>query len=370
MLKSKYFIDIVRRNHGVFDFAQLRWASYTNRQSKMLAKLMTGKRKPFYKWGDTTAPKQPTLFEETAPNQPSKIITRRSITLNKMFMRHVTEIMASGPIGYELAQIGLHITQVKVCQQYNGLNIFWTASATDDYDMVEQKLESIKKSLRHQLHQMQVMGNVPHITFVRDRQPSYLDELQETMAKADYGDDFVPTLTKQLNDKDEFDIHAESVRQIDEETGEEIIKKPSSIPPMRQDVFGVDHARILDRIKQSMAKKKQAWDVFDKKMTNKSDNPVPFTLSTSFESIRKDHEREKKSGELLNEFLLQRKQMRKEQKQAEQTVSNSVFYPVSMEYSSNDSNNYDATDDQHLFDDENEMQKFYEDYESIDEEKM
>lgn len=366
MFKSKHLIDIFRRNQSVFEL-QLRWASYTNRESKMLAKLMTGKRKPFYKWEDSTTPKTPSLLQETSTKRPTKITSRRSIVLNKMFMRHVTEIMANGPNGFELSQYGLVITQVKVCQHYHGLNIFWTVTATDDFDAVEQILESIKKSVRHQLHQMQVMGNVPYITFVRDCQLSYLDELQAVISKADYGDDYVPNLKKQANEKSDFDIHGENIRQIDEETGEEIIAKQSSLPPMRHDVFGVDHARTMGRIKQAMSKSKQAWSAYDKKVSSESNNDKPFTFSTSFESIRQEHETAKNSDQILKEFLFKRKQMRK-QKNIEKMEYNSIFVDEMMRREYHDSNDYDDnSQDQDVIEDESEIQKFYEEYESIDE---
>lgn len=366
MFKSKYLFDIFRRNQSVIDL-QLRWASYTNRESKMLAKLMTGKRKPFYKWEDTTTRKTPTLFQETSTKRPTKITTRRSIVLNKMFMRHVTEVMANGPVGFELSQLGLVITQVKVCQNYHGLNIFWTANATDDFELVAQKLEAIKKSVRHQLHQMQVMGNVPHITFVRDNQLSYLDEIHAMIEKADYGDDYVPSQTKRANEKSEFDICGENPRKIDEETGEEIVVKQSSLPPMRHDVFGVDHARIMGHIKQAMSKSKQAWNAYDKKLSSEPNSTKPFTFATSFESIRQEHESATNSEQLLKEFLVKRKQMRK-QKRTDEQEFNALLADELLQRETYDSIDYDdESQDQDILPDESEIQKFYEEYESMDE---
>lgn len=362
MFKSKNLIDIFRRSQSVFEL-QLRWASYTNRESKMLAKLMTGKRRPFFKWEDTTTPKRPSILEETSTKRPSKITARRAVVLNKMFMLHVTEIMANGPTGLELSQLGLVITQVKVCQHYHGLNIFWTATATDDFDMVEQKLESIKKSVRHQLHQMQLMGNIPHITFVRDYQLSYMDELQAVISKADYGDDYEPGPKKRQNEKSDFDVHGEN---IDQQTSEEGVDRSSSMPPMRYDVFGVDHARIMGRIKQSMTKSKQAWIAYDKRMSSETTSVKPFTLSTSFESIRQEHETAKNSEQLLKEFLVKRKQLRKQNRSEQMDANKTLLMEEMMRHEYNEHD--DSLDiDQDQIHDENEIEKFYEEYEPIDE---
>lgn len=356
MFKSKQLLEIFRRSSSLFEL-QLRWASYTNRESRMLSKLMTGKRKPYYKWEDTTARKQPSLLPETSTKRPTKITARRSIVLNKMFMRHVSEIMADGPHGLELSQLGLIITQVKVCQHYHGLNIFWTATATDDFEMVAEKLESIKKSVRHQLHQMQVMGNVPHITFVRDFQLSYLDELQAVISKADYGDGYEPSSTKRAKEKSDFDIRGENEAAVEE----------SSLPPMRHDVFGVDHARIMGRIKQSMAKSKQAWIAYDKRMSSETDTAKPFTLSTSFESIRQEHESAKNTEQLLKDFLVKRKQIRKQKRTEEMELNNTILMDQLMRREYHDSNDYDDSQDPDPFEDEKEIEKFYEEYEPIDE---
>lgn len=290
-------MDTLLRNFGALQL-QSRCASNDSRQSKMLQKLMTGKKKSGLKWGVNVMPKPEALHP--AKKIPSKLSSRRTTVLNKMFMRHVTEIIATGPIGYELKGLGLEITQVKVCQNYHGLNIFWTASGISDFEYVEQKLLSITKQLRHELHQMQLLGNIPHLTFIKDHQLSYFDELDAVIEKADYGEDFKPLMTRSRDTNFEF--------QNDENNAE--YNNRTSIPPMRHDVFGLDHALIMGRVKQSLAKSKQAWKSYEEKQLNPS-NTKPFTFNTSFESIREEQITAKHSQDVLNEFLQKRKLLRK-----------------------------------------------------------
>lgn len=346
MFKLKNSVNSLLRNLSAIQL-QSRCASYESRQSKMLQKLMTGKRKPGFKFGEHAIPKPEALHP--VKKLPSKLSTRRTSVLNKMFMRHVTELIADGPIGYELSGLGLEITQVKVCQNYHGLNIFWTASSPD-LDQVEQKLVSIAKKLRHELHQMQLMGNVPHLSFVRDQQFSYFEQLDSVIEKADYGEDFKPLFTR--------------LRETDFELQNEEIKPEfgihSSIPPMRHDVFGLDHALIMGRVKQAMAKSKQAWKAYEEKQSMPS-NAKPFTFNTSFESIREEQVNAKQSEDVLRQFLQKRKLMRK-LKRAEAAEFNSK----SLDEEENQFERQNDFDEHIITEDLAEVEKFYDDLEPFD----
>lgn len=315
MLQSNRTVIRLLRNVCVLK-TQLRDASYTQRESRMLNKLMTGKRKPNFKFTDkSTIMEKSSSFDITKKTSTTKISQRRTIVLNKMFMRHVTDIIASGPIGYELYGLGLEITKVNVCQRYHGLNIFWRTTAITDLALIEQKLESIKGKLRHELHQMQLLGNIPHLTFVRDTQLSRIDDLYNAIANADYGDDYQPNESKSKV-KCDFDIRKpdENIESSDEN---------STILPMRQDVFGVNHAAIMGRIKQSMVKSKQAWKAYEDQ-TSQHSIEKPFTFATSFESIRQEQINTQQSQDVLKEFLVRRKLLRKQQKIEEMAFKESL----------------------------------------------
>lgn len=345
MWNSKRSVIRLLRSLSIIE-TQSRCASYSNRESRMLTKLMTGKRKTKFRLGDTLMTDKPKpMFD--VKKTPTKVSNRRTIVLNKMFMRHVTDIIASGPLGYELCDLGLEITRVTVCQGYHGLNIFWTATATDNFDLVGQKLESLKKSVRHELHQMQLMGNIPHLTFVRDTQLSYFDNLDAAIAKADYGDDHEPNNSK-TTIKSEFDIP------------NELKSENESIMPMRQDVFGLNHALLMGRIKQSMAKSRQAWKAYETKTADDS-TAKPFTFNTSFESIRQEQVTTKQSQDILGEFLVKRKQLRKQLRIEKAEFHEALNARETEEYDGD----YENTNDNSL-EDESEIYEFYDNYEQYE----
>lgn len=284
---------------GVIISQQLRFASSISRQSNMLKKLLSGKKKSKWIWDDTSTMNKPKALLETKGTS-QKLTSRRVNVLNKLFMRHVTDLIATGPIGMELHGLGLIITNVVVCQNYHGLNVFWTTNSSIDHDLVENKLESINKRLRHELCQMQLMGNIPHITFVRDKKLSYFNEIDHLLANADYGVEH--GTIDETKSKLECDFHQNyKSSEIN-----------STLAPMRHDVFGVDHALIMGRIKQNMAKSKQAWKAYEATKSNtESEQTKPFKFATSFETIRNQSVEEKHSKEVLKQFLQKRKLMRK-----------------------------------------------------------
>lgn len=266
-------------------------------------------------------------------------------------MRYITDMIASEPSGYELSAVGLEITRVAVCQKYHGLNIFWTATATDDFDAVANKLNSISGSLRHQLHKLQLMGNIPHLTFVRDQHLTYANELNAIIEKADYGDDYEPNIQKSKLTSD-FEIQS----GLEEDQSD----SKSSLPPMRHDVFGLNHALIMGRIKQSMAKSKQAWKAYEERMTSPATPTKPFTFTTSFESINQGLVSDKQSNDILKEFLRKRNQVRK-QRLAEEAALNAKLNANDEAFEN--SEDFDGNVDDWL-DSEAEEQRFYDEHES------
>lgn len=147
---------------------------------------------------------------------------------------------------------------------------------------------------------MQLMGNIPHITFVRDKEMSYFEELDHLLSTADYG------LDHDLNDP-------KSKLESDFEPGQNSENlASSSLPTMRHDVFGVDHSLIMGRIKQNIAKSKQAWKAYEENKLRSNLVPSkPFTFTTSFESIREESQDKKRSEDILQQFLLKRKETRR-----------------------------------------------------------
>lgn len=225
--------------------------STSSRQSKILRKLVGGKDKAKRRWyqdQDGQMPKLQTAVSLSNPARQGKNAPRRVHVLNKLFMKHITDLLSTGEASEAVLGRGLEVSHVKVAADFNYVNVFWRAkgSAENDAEM-EAILRTASGNIRHELSQLRLMGEVPRVNFVRDRQQSTYAEVQDLLDKADYGDDFVPGNWAQL--RQDLAPHGLQFDRV--------------LPEMRHDVLGLNQAEIMDGIKRTMSKSKQAWEQYD-----------------------------------------------------------------------------------------------------------
>lgn len=211
-----------------------------NRQVKTMNKLLAGKKKSKKNWKiDDGVPKLPSIESLSNPTSQGKSSQRRVHVLNKIFMQHITDYMATQTTfsGY-----GLEISRVKITIDFKIINVFWLAKGDENDEKLEAMLSQSAGMLRHNLSSLRLMGEVPKIKFVKDRFYAKSAEVDMLLKIADFGDDYVPSTSSQLGD---------SMRSDDD------------LPVMTHTILGVNHAEIMNRIKQNMAKTRQAWEKYE-----------------------------------------------------------------------------------------------------------
>jgi len=93
--------------------------------------------------------------------------TRRISVLNKLFMKYITDLLASEPRP-ELVGKGFTVTKVAISPDFHSLNVYWIPRVTNDCEDFDKLLSNLSYSIRHELSQLNLIGNVPNILFVRD----------------------------------------------------------------------------------------------------------------------------------------------------------------------------------------------------------
>lgn len=272
----------------------------TGRQSKILAKLLnvSKKKKNNNGWFDGNVLSKSTNLAST--HRQNSNASRRVVVLNNLFMKNVTDLMASSQLGENIAGLGIEISRVQVCQHFHGLNVFWFSSANDSELLsIEKRLNEIAGPLRHELSQLRLMGEVPRITFVKDRKYSLLNEVDALLNVADFGEDHERNPYGQRIKK-EFDT-TYAILETNDST--------SDITPIRNDLFGVDRNAIMRRIDASIAKTKNAWQAFDQGIINQQTGDP--SAEHTFDSLRQLTVKEKYSEGALQSFLSKRKMDRK-----------------------------------------------------------
>lgn len=185
--------------------------------------------------------------------QPSMHTRRRMTVLNKIFMEHITDMMSTGEIEPELLNRNVEVSHVKITADFKFLNIYWIDNSTATSN-TEDLLRSCAFQLRKHLTQLSVMGFVPPIQFVKCRHINDIKEVERRLAIADYGEDHIPNVYPFAANRV---VTSNDLTCDDNKVSEKDDDFEISLPLMRQDVFDLDHSRIMLKIKTSLNKSRE-----------------------------------------------------------------------------------------------------------------
>ncbi|XP_050432297.1 uncharacterized protein LOC126840525 [Adelges cooleyi] len=200
------------------------------------------------------------IIKQTTKNESGRNTNKRVNILNNILMKNITDLMTAGELFDKIFGYGLEITKVSISSDYRFVKVFWMSKAFEDEAKLDELLNSISGALRHELSNLQIMGEVPVLKFVKDKTFDNIKAVDNLLKKADFGEDFVPTCPTLLNKYETIYTVIEpelKVRINDLEDSENISEEQEElIPPMKMDVMGLDHATIMSRINASLQKSK------------------------------------------------------------------------------------------------------------------
>lgn len=284
-----------------------------NQISKAMKKLsVIGKSHKKKGWHDTFVPiKSLPTGNAIVKREPSKQAKRRINVLNKLFMRYITDLMATGEISQELLGKGIQISGVRVTSDFNMVNVLWVANGTENDESIEKSLKKAAGALKHELSELRVMGVVPYITFVKDKKLASANEVEELLKIADYPEDYTPTeVAEQL--KDEIQLYnslssdlVKKIKALDVDQQEESEESP--LPEMEHNVFGLDQAGIMRKISKEKDQIRAAWEQYDVKS-------VSSNIESSIEQVKIQRELEEEAREQFKKFLDSREFGRKDRR--------------------------------------------------------
>ncbi|CAK9831740.1 Putative ribosome-binding factor A, mitochondrial [Anthophora retusa] len=270
-----------------------------SRQSKFMNKLINrdqSKRDPLEFITNPNGASKKTLSVHTV---------RRMTVLNKVFMEYITDMMSTGEINPEIPNKNIEISHIKITPDFKTVNVHWMDNDPQNSN-TEELLKECAFKLRHELSQLRVIGNVPLIQFVKCKNTQKLKEVEQKLQTLNLGEDSMPNLYPDAM------YHTVSASRIDHdekvENGESLNNSKDTfsvtVPIMQHNVFGLDHHRIMSKIKVSLNKAKNC-----KKKTNvqiRSFSPSEQNVENISNFLTDKEEKEQ-----FTKFL---KQNRKEQK--------------------------------------------------------
>ncbi|KOC60868.1 Putative ribosome-binding factor A, mitochondrial, partial [Habropoda laboriosa] len=280
---------------------------------------------------------------EAPKKQLSVHTTRRMNVLNKVFMEHITDMMSTGEIDPEILNRNIEISHVKVTPDFKTINIYWINNSPEKSG-TDELLKECTFKLRHVLSQLRVIGNVPPIQFVKCKGIGALKEVEQKLKTLDLGEDYVPSPYPNVL---HHTVCASRIDHTEEVQNERSLNDSKDIftvtlPIMRHDVFGIDHYRIMTKIKASLKKSQKAH----KRQTI---NIQSNSISPSEQNVENvpNYLTDKEQQVLFAKFLSQKRKERKHKMEYFRTDNFVDDYEKQ-----DDGDDYDDDDDVEINDDE------------------
>ncbi|KAG8303732.1 hypothetical protein J6590_002739 [Homalodisca vitripennis] len=107
-------------------------------------------------------------------------------------MKQISDLLVTGNIATDVLGKGLEISRVAMTSNFNQLNVFWGTQNEKSIADLEKVLPQLGFSLRHELSQLQVMGIVPRIVFMKDKHFGSAQKVDYLLSIADFGEDHEP----------------------------------------------------------------------------------------------------------------------------------------------------------------------------------
>ncbi|KAE8598124.1 hypothetical protein XENTR_v10016732 [Xenopus tropicalis] len=159
--------------------------------------------------------------------------------LNSILYKALTDLLQTSAISQEVCDLNVELSKVSVSADFLVCRAYWMTSGNLDTDnQIELVLQKYAPQFRHLMLTHQVLGSVPQVVFVRDKEDAMVQEVERLLAIADFGENH----DRELNSTSSGST---TVSQV----------TPASM-------FGIDHAdlnkqildykrKMKDRIKES-----------------------------------------------------------------------------------------------------------------------
>ncbi|XP_011500895.1 PREDICTED: putative ribosome-binding factor A, mitochondrial [Ceratosolen solmsi marchali] len=224
----------------MMNFIQLKWISTSGalhvfKPKGIIINKVFNFKEPKKKLKTINVPITPVGQNIKQKTQTSFYKNKRVTILNRIFMRHISDLMATGEVAPNLLDKEIEITKVQVSLDFSRINVYWFSTKNlNDIDMI---LENAAGHLQHELSQIQIIGQVPPIIFIKDLKFSTMQEMENHFSNIDL------ELTSEQTDNDNC------LNDQNQSNENEII-----VPEMQQNVMGFNQATVMNKIKTSMLK--------------------------------------------------------------------------------------------------------------------
>ncbi|CAK9815674.1 Putative ribosome-binding factor A, mitochondrial [Anthophora quadrimaculata] len=273
---------------------------------------------------------------------------RRMNVLNKVFMEYITDMMSTGEIDPEILNKNIEISHIKITPDFKTINVHWIDNNLQNSN-TEELLKECAFKLRHELSQLRIIGNVPLIQFVKCKSFHKLKEVKLKLQSLDLREDSVSNL---FPDAMYHTVHANRIDHDEEVENEKSLNNSKdtfsiTVPVMQHNVFGLDHHRIMSKIKVSL---------------NKAKNPCKRQINVQLRSFSPSEQNienisnfltDKEQKEQFDKFLKQNRKEQRQKRKLQFSETDSVIHDNEQQEDEVDNYDFDVEIDDNDFTDDN-----------------
>ncbi|XP_062986533.1 putative ribosome-binding factor A, mitochondrial [Elgaria multicarinata webbii] len=160
----------------------------------LLRKFLSKKKKKF--WYDSPTlgshlvykPSNLASVLKLPPPKAKKEDSIRKRTLDSLLFKAVRDVLSTCDAGQELHDLRLELSKASLTSDFSTCRMYWrTTGNTEQDDYIDNVLQKSASRIRHILITHQVLGNVPSIVFLRDKEDAAVREIEKLLAIADFG---------------------------------------------------------------------------------------------------------------------------------------------------------------------------------------
>ncbi|XP_003219815.2 putative ribosome-binding factor A, mitochondrial [Anolis carolinensis] len=214
----------------------------------LLRKFLSKKKKKFWYESPSLSshltPKPSSLANTLKLAPPKKGDSTRKKVLNVLLFKAVRDVLSTCDAGQEVYDLCVELSKASLTSDFSICRIYWrTTGNIEQDDHIEKVLQKSAPRIRHILITYQVMGNVPSIVFVRDKEDAVVKEIERLLAIADMGPE-EGGVELVLND-----VSKQSSTTCD-------VYLDSSPSSVHANLFGIDHEALNKQILEYKRMKK------------------------------------------------------------------------------------------------------------------
>ncbi|XP_066179560.1 putative ribosome-binding factor A, mitochondrial isoform X1 [Sylvia atricapilla] len=156
----------------------------------------------------------------------------RCRVLNGLIHKAVLEMATTCEVSQEFYDLKLEICKVSLSSSFSACRVYWNpASTMEKESYIERVLRKSAPRIRYLLNSQQIVGNVPPVVFIKDKEAAAVKEVEDLLAIADFGP---PEEEEETCQNDSSKLSPSTTQ--------------SSDSTLRPNLFGIDHELLNKQI--------------------------------------------------------------------------------------------------------------------------